>query len=288
MMDVHPTAAGDHAATLWDQFAAPLRSFVAKRAPREVDTEDVLQDVFVRIQEQLPKLRDADRIDAWIFQIARNVVADAFRRRTRREALDERTTAEGAVESSHDDRSAEASLAGCLASMIAELPEPYRQAIELTEIRGITQAEAARLVGISVSGMKSRVQRGREHLKGIIRGFCRVETDVRGGVIECDPLRSDCGASVRPSPCSSDSMGMKETSEAKATETTITTSESASTGCCGGPAPTDATACCALDEAVKATGGSGCGCGPKAATTTTPAPSPSPSATASATKKGCC
>jgi RNA polymerase sigma-70 factor, ECF subfamily len=277
MMDVHPTAAGDHAATLWDQFAAPLRSFVAKRAPREVDPDDVLQDVFVRIQEQLPKLRDADRIDAWIFQIARNVVADAYRRRTRRDALDERTTAEGSAPPSDDDRSAEASLAGCLASMIAELPEPYRQAIELTEIRGVTQAEAARLVGISVSGMKSRVQRGREQLKGIIRGFCRVETDVRGGVIECDPLRSDCGASVRPSPCSSDSMGMKESIEEKAAGA-LNTNETASTGCCGGPAPTDASACCALDEQVKATGGSGCGCGTKTATTTT----------APATKKGCC
>lgn len=259
------THRSDRATTLWDQFAAPLRSFVARRAPREVETEDVLQDVFVRIQEQLPKLRDADRIDAWIFQIARNVVADAFRRRTRREALDERSAAEGHVPATDDDRSAEASLAGCLATMIAELPEPYRQAIELTEIRGMTQAEAARVVGISISGMKSRVQRGREHLEGIIHEFCRVETDVRGGVIECDPLR--------PSPCSSDSMGMKETIEANATETITTTIETASTGCCGGPAPTDASACCALDEQVKSTGGSGCGCGPK---------------TATPTKKGCC
>ena len=274
-MEVHP--ATDRAATLWDQFAAPLRSFVARRAPREVDTEDVLQDVFVRIQEQLPRLRDADRIDAWIFQIARNVVADAFRRRTRREALDQKTAAEAPLPMTDDDRSAEASLAGCLATMIAELPEPYRQAIELTEIRGMTQAEAARLVGISVSGMKSRVQRGRDHLKGIIHDFCRVETDVRGGVIECDPLRADCGPSVRPSPCSSDSMGMKETIEANATETITTTSETTSTGCCGGPASTDASACCALDEEVKATGGSGCGCGPTTATTTP-----------KATKKGCC
>src|SRR5690606_35824286 len=73
--------------SLWARFALPLRAFVARRAPRELDTDDVLQDVFVRIQEQLPNLRDADRIDAWIFQIARNVIADAYRRRTRPDAL---------------------------------------------------------------------------------------------------------------------------------------------------------------------------------------------------------
>ena len=242
--------------TLWNQFAAPLRAFVARRAPREVETEDVLQDVFVRIQEQLPNLRDTDRIDAWIFQIARNVVADAFRRRARREALAGRRAGE-LPPPEEDERSAEAALATCLASMIAELPEPYRQAIELTEIRGMTQIEAARLVGLSISGMKSRVQRGRAHLKAIIHGFCRIETDVRGGVIECDP--------VRPSGCSGDSMDMTNPNETKTPETPDTTNPGAATGCCGGPAPEESSACCALDAEVKATGGAGCGCGAKPA-----------------------
>ena len=71
-------------------------------------------------------------------------------------------------------------------------------------------------------------------------------------------------------------MDMKNTIEVKTTETN-TTAKTASTGCCGGPARTDASACCALDEDVKATGGSGCGCCPKPATAT-PAP----------TKTGCC
>lgn len=202
-MDSLPTSAPPtHPATLWGKFAAPLRSFVAKRAPREVDTEDVLQDVFVRIQAQLPHLRDADRIDAWIFQIARNVVADAFRKRARREVLSEGTVVEElAPEVDNDEPSGEAALVSCLASMIDQLPEPYREAIELTELRGVTQVDAARQVGISVSGMKSRVQRGREHLKGIIQGFCRVETDARGHVIECDPRHAGCGDPLRPSRC---------------------------------------------------------------------------------------
>jgi RNA polymerase sigma-70 factor (ECF subfamily) len=55
--------------------------------------------------------------------------------------------------------------------MIEQLPEPYREAIELTELRGMKQGDAAQLVGISLSGMKSRVQRGREHLKAIIFDF---------------------------------------------------------------------------------------------------------------------
>jgi hypothetical protein len=162
------------------------------------------------------------------------------------------------------ERAAEVALASCLGSLIEHMQEPYRQAIELTEIRGLTQLMAARALGISVSGMKSRVQRGRLQLRTIIQAFCHIEIDVRGGVIECDPLR--------PSECSSVSMGMTKTNEPKATET-INDDRATTTGCCGGAAPKDSSACCALDAEVKATGGTGCGCGSKAA-----APA----------RKGCC
>jgi RNA polymerase sigma-70 factor, ECF subfamily len=275
-MDVHPTDAGaSRTAALWGQFAAPLRSFVRKRAPREVDPDDVLQDVFVRIQEQLPGLRDADRIDAWIFQIARNVIADAFRRRARLGALADRGVDDQAAPAIEDDeRAATAALASCLASMIAQLPEPYRQAIELTELGDLTQLEAARRAGVSLSGMKSRVQRGRAQLKRIIHQVCQVETDVRGGVIECDPRAgAGCGEGLRPFAGPRDSVDMKPTNPAKAGDPG-TLPKDATTGCCGGPAPADPTACCVLDADVKASGGAGCGCGTKAATP--------------ATKKGCC
>lgn len=275
MMEALPaTAEPAPAATLWARFAAPLRSFVAARVPPEVDPEDVLQDVFVRIQAQLPNLRHAERVDAWIFQIARNVVADVYRNRERREGLAGRVAlAHPAPVTDDDERDAEAALASCLASIIVQLPEPYRQAIELTELRGMTQIEAARLVGVSVSGMKSRVQRGRVRLLGIIHDVCRVETDVRGRVIGCDPRgHRGCDESLRPSPGSSDSINMTNANEPKATETETTTLNT-STGCCGGEPPKDSNACCALDAEVKAAGGAGCGCGPKTATTT---------------KKGCC
>jgi RNA polymerase sigma-70 factor (ECF subfamily) len=250
--------------TLWREFAAPLRSFVSKRAPREVDVEDVLQEVFLRIQQHLPSLRDADRVGAWIFQIARNVVAESFRKRRRREAPDHPSANESVAPfTEEDERAGEVALASCLPAMIDQLPDTYREAIELTEIGGMTQVDAARVVGISTSGMKSRVQRGRARLETIIKASCRIEIDVRGSVIECDPLR--------PSGCSSNSMGMTNTNQAKPTEST-NTERAATTGCCGGPAPQSSGACCALDAEVKATGGSGCGCASKTTTT----------------KKGCC
>ena len=81
--------------------------------------------------------------------------------------------------------------------MIHDLPDPYREAVRLTEIEGLTQAELARRLGISLSGAKSRVQRGRAQLKEQLIECCRFEFDRRGAVIDCEPRRTtpcpECG-----------------------------------------------------------------------------------------------
>lgn len=57
-----------------------------------------------------------------------------------------------------------------------------RSAIDLTALRGFTQSEAAKHAGVSVSGMKSRVQRAREQLKKMLLRCCEVEVDRRGAI----------------------------------------------------------------------------------------------------------
>jgi hypothetical protein len=112
------------------------------------------------------------------------------------------------------DRAAEAELAPCLTAMIGRLAEPYRTAITLTSLRGLTQAEAARAAGVSISGMKSRVQRGREQLRRTLLRCCAIAVDVRGGVSDfhkrgpgaCGaPAADPPGTSCASGPCSSSS-----------------------------------------------------------------------------------
>lgn len=52
---------------------------------------------------------------------------------------------------------------------------------------GLTQTEAAGRAGISLSGMKSRVQRGRAQLRGIVDACCRFDLDSRGWASVSDP-----------------------------------------------------------------------------------------------------
>ena len=54
----------------------------------------------------------------------------------------------------------------------------------LTELEGVTQKDAAAKLGLSISGMKSRVQRGRGKLKDVVLDCCEVELDRRGGLVD--------------------------------------------------------------------------------------------------------
>jgi RNA polymerase sigma-70 factor, ECF subfamily len=78
-------------------------------------------------------------------------------------------------------------LAECVALFVARLPSPYREAVTLTELEGLTQKEAADMLGVSVSGLKSRVQRGRDKIRRMFEECCRISVDGRGCVIECEP-----------------------------------------------------------------------------------------------------
>jgi RNA polymerase sigma-70 factor (ECF subfamily) len=146
--------------------------------------DDVLQEVFLRIHKNIEVLASSDRVAGWIFKTARNALIDF--ERARATCSDARQVAADDVElaavAEHEDR--RAAVVPCLKPMIERLPEPYRDGIRMTEIEGFTQAAAAKRAGVSLPGMKSRVQRGRQQLKEMILACCQVEQDVRGGIMD--------------------------------------------------------------------------------------------------------
>lgn len=170
----------------WQDVAARLRPFIARRvSPAEID--DVMQDVFIRMQRGLPQLRDEERFTSWLFQIARNSVAEHMRTRARHPIADGDTEQEPAPETEEDDREAARQLASCVSMFVAQLSSPYREAITLVELEGRTTKEAAEMAGISVSGMKSRVQRGRAQLRELFDRCCEIALDARGKPTDFTP-----------------------------------------------------------------------------------------------------
>lgn len=171
----------------WRDLERRLRPFVERRVSG-ADADDVLQDVFLRMQRGLPGLRDEERFGPWVYQVARSAILDHRRRCARRPfaAAEAPEVAVPAVDEA-EDGAVERELATYIAPFVAMLPSPYREALTLTELEGLTQKDAAAMLGVSLSGMKSRVQRGRARLREMLDACCEITVDPRGRVIGCEP-----------------------------------------------------------------------------------------------------
>ena len=182
---------------VWEELHERLRAFVARRVPDSVVVDDLAQEILLRLYTHVGRLREHERLDAWAYQVARNVIADYWRdRATRRElplneGLSERLASLPELESADEGNPLRREIASCLAPMVEQLAEPYREAIRLTDLGSRTQAQAATELGLSVPGMKARVQRGRAQLHEVLRACCRIELDRRGQVTELE--RNDSG-----------------------------------------------------------------------------------------------
>ncbi|MEO5863951.1 MAG: RNA polymerase sigma factor SigZ [Nitrospiraceae bacterium] len=179
---------------IWNEVQRGLRAFIAKRVADQASVEDMSQEVFMRMQRGLGDLKDQSRLLPWIYQIARHAIIDYYRARDRQpdrpvglaSDLETLYPASLPVESAERSGQLRMELAGCLRPMIERLPEGYRQAITLVDLEGLAQHEAAARLGLSVSGMKSRVQRGRHQLRDMLEACCTIELDQRRGVTDYD------------------------------------------------------------------------------------------------------
>ena len=168
-------------ASIWEQLSEDLRAFIRRRVPDDATADDLLQDVFVRIHERLDQLGEDERVAAWVYRIARNRIADHYRQQRPSAPLPELA----AEEPEPSDVPLRNQLVGAwLAAMIEQLPDTYRDAVRMVELEGLSQVEVARRLGLSVSGAKSRVQRGRAELRRILDRCCHVELDRRGNVLD--------------------------------------------------------------------------------------------------------
>jgi RNA polymerase sigma-70 factor, ECF subfamily len=206
-LQVREKAMTNEAEGIWYEFHDQLRAFIARRVDNGADVEDILQNVFLRVHQSLGTLNRADRLASWLYQVTRNAIADYYRAAERRReiptdfTLETEADRDGVQENSginlldFEEQRAKAieELADCLRPMTHRLPAHYRDAISFVELEGLTQREAAEQFGLSVSGMKSRVQRGRQMLKRMLQECCQIHLGPDGRIADYECWSSSCG-----------------------------------------------------------------------------------------------
>jgi len=178
----------------WELFRARLLEYVRRRLDDPAEAEDLVQEVLARVSGRLPELRAREHLLPWLYRITRNALVDHYRARGRRGpsvALDTVTeTGQEPTAAGEDDdpgTEARAALAGCVAPLLATLPPTYRDALHRVELLGERQVDVAQDLGVGISALKSRVQRGRKLLHDAFTDCCALERDSAGGVVGFEP-----------------------------------------------------------------------------------------------------
>lgn len=192
-------ASGDE---LLAELSGRLRGFVGRRIGDPDAAEDIAQEVLLRLHRSLGELRSADRLDAFAYRIARNAIIDHYRSRAVAKEIPAgpddliaRIDADGDADDDGGGAQGRQELARCLEPVVGRLPEPYREALMLTDLGTFSQTEAAGVAGLSVPGMKARVQRARVQVHELLSACCEVALDAdrqiaevqRTGPCSCSP-----------------------------------------------------------------------------------------------------
>lgn len=172
--------------TIWADFHKELKSFILNKTRNPADTDDILQEVFVKIIRNIDKVNQADNLRHYLYRIVRNAINDYFR--NRKQVVDNAEMEEKLTE--EETESLNTTIAECcIKPFINKLPDNYRDALLITEFQDMSQKDLAQKLNISYSGAKSRVQRGKEKLKELLIQCCDYKSDAYGNIVE----EKNCG-----------------------------------------------------------------------------------------------
>ena len=155
-------------------FSDELYFFILKKVKKKDATNDIFQNTFLKIHKNLSKLNKEEKVKAWIFQICRNEIANHFKKES--DYIPK-------LNISKEVSSQEYQYICCFDKFINELPEIYRQVIELIYISGLKQKDVANKLGISLENVKARIKRAKEILKKKFNECCKYEFNKNGKLI---------------------------------------------------------------------------------------------------------
>ena len=146
---------------VWKTYNIDIKRFIMSKVKDKTSTDDILQDIFIKIHIKLNTLQDVKKLKSWVFAIARNSITDYFKNT-------KQTFNTPILEISVEEKNHTHTEKDCLYGIIKNLPKKYRDPLFLADIKGLKQQEVAQQLKQSLSTTKSQIQRAR---KLIAKGF---------------------------------------------------------------------------------------------------------------------
>ncbi len=171
-----------------DQYYHRVRKFILASVRDESAADDLTQETFIRIQQNLGNVRDPGKISSWIFRIAYHLCQDHFR--TVKKSSTHEEIHDGLVnlqETPIQKKLEQSEMSQCVQGQLNLLPESQRSIIIFADVMEFTHQEIAEILGLTVENVKVRLHRARKKLKSILEEKCTFEVDERS-VLVCEPV----------------------------------------------------------------------------------------------------
>lgn len=171
---------------IWEEYQVGVKLFIRSKISNPADVDDLLQEVMIKTFNNLHNVRSADNIKSWLYQIAKNVLFDHYRKQGK---LHEVRAEDLWYE--QDSSKTDHLLSNCLEPFIRALPERSAKLLTAIDIQGNAQKKYAQENGIAYSTLKSQVQKARRELRKSFIDCCNFRIDNRGNVIDCHSKSSE-------------------------------------------------------------------------------------------------
>ena len=170
-----------------DKYYDRVRKFILASVRELSVADDLTQETFIRVGENLNALRDPAKISSWIFRIAHHQVQDHFRanKKSPREEIHEGLV--NLEETPLQKKVEQGEMSQCVQDQLHLLPDSHRTVLILADVMEFSLQEIADILGITVENVKVRVHRARKKFKAILEEKCTFEIDERS-VLVCEPV----------------------------------------------------------------------------------------------------
>lgn len=170
MLEVR-NGAGETLGVLFDRYHSPLFNFYSKLTGDRTLSEDLVQEVFLRILKYRQSYQPGTPFRAWIYQIARNARVDHYRKTPRHITFEPEMVAPVMPK----DAAQQSEETALLHRALMQMPEEKREILVLSRFQELRYEEIARLLGCELGTVKTRIHRAiqelRQNFKQLERGL---------------------------------------------------------------------------------------------------------------------
>ncbi|CAM1369176.1 RNA polymerase sigma-70 factor, ECF subfamily [Tenacibaculum sediminilitoris] len=170
---------------IWNTHEGHLRNFIKTKIDNETMVDDLLQEVGIKLLDNLKRKTTIHNYKTWLFQVTRNTIADYYRTNKKRFEVSNYQT----ITKNNSENSCVCDLSGFIIQTY--LPEKYSKPLYLSDVEQIPQQEVANMLNLSLTATKSRIQRGRKKLQETVSNCVNIFYNNKGQIYDFQ-LKESC------------------------------------------------------------------------------------------------